>query len=120
MPEIPVANVDQAIAYYVNCLGFTFGWGDDAGGIGGIFRGSCRLFLTNAEFRERHGNTGPILFWINLDSKQAVDDLYAEWKASNAKIVAAPEDQPWKLREFMAADLNGNLIRVFYDFRWDG
>jgi hypothetical protein len=26
---------------------------------------------------------------------------------------------PWKLREFMAADLDGNLIRVFYDFRND-
>ena len=24
-----------------------------------------------------------------------------------------------KLREFMAADLDGNLIRVFYDFRGD-
>lgn len=23
------------------------------------------------------------------------------------------------LREFMAADLDGNLIRVFYDFRWE-
>lgn len=25
----------------------------------------------------------------------------------------------WKLHEFMAADLDGNLIRVFYDFRGD-
>ena len=37
----------------------------------------------------------------------------------HAKIVSEPEDQPWKLREFMAADLDGNLIRVFYDFRGD-
>jgi len=34
-------------------------------------------------------------------------------------IVYEPEDKPWKLREFMAADLDGNLIRVFYDFRRD-
>jgi len=27
--------------------------------------------------------------------------------------------KPWKLREFTAADLDGNLIRVFYDFRRD-
>jgi hypothetical protein len=37
-------------------------------------------------------------------------------KAAQAKIVA---DKPWKLREFIAADLDGNLIRVFYDFRRD-
>ena len=34
-------------------------------------------------------------------------------------IVYEPEDKPWKLREFIAADLDGNLIRVFYDFRRD-
>ncbi len=60
-----------------------------------------------------------ILFWLNLDSKTEVDQLFAEWKAAQAKIVAEPEDKPWKLREFMAADPDGNLIRVFYDFRHD-
>ena len=49
-----------------------------------------------------------------------MDELFAEWKAAGAKIVSEPEDKPWKLREFMASDLDGNLIRVFYDFRRDG
>ena len=119
VPEIPAANVDQAAAYYVNTLGFTFDWGDDQGGIAGISRGNCRLFITNRSFRESYGNIGPILFWLNLDSKVEVDELFAEWKAAQAKIVSEPEDKPWKLREFMAADLDGNLIRVFYDFRGD-
>jgi hypothetical protein len=44
---------------------------------------------------------------------------YAQWKAAEAKIVSWPEDKPWKLREFMAADLDGNLIRVFCDFSTD-
>jgi hypothetical protein len=48
-----------------------------------------------------------------------VGELFAQWKGSHAKIVSEPEDKPWKLREFMAADLDGNLIRVFYDFRRD-
>ena len=119
VPEIPAANVDKAAAYYVNTLGFTFDWGDDQGGIAGISRGNCRLFITNRSFRESYGNVGPILFWLNLDSKAEVDELFAEWKAAQAKIVSEPEDKPWKLREFMAADLDGNLIRVFYDFRGD-
>ena len=84
-----------------------------------ISRGNCRLFITNRSFRESYGNTSPILFWLNLDSKAAVDELFAQWKAAHAKIVSEPEDKPWKLREFMAADLDGNLIRVFYDFRGD-
>ena len=46
VPEIPAANVDKAVAYYVNTLGFTFDWGDDQGGIAGISRGNCRLFIT--------------------------------------------------------------------------
>ena len=119
VPEIPASNVDKAAAYYVNTLGFTFDWGDDQGGIAGISRGDCRLFITNQSFRESYGNIGPILFWLNLDSKAQVDELFVEWKAANAKIVSEPEDKPWKLREFMAADLDDNLIRVFYDFRGD-
>jgi len=119
VPEIPAANVDQAAAYYVKTLGFTLDWGGDQGGIAGISRGNCRLFITNRSFQEHYGNTGTILFWLNLDSKAEVDELFAEWKAAQAKIVSAPEDKPWKLREFLAADLDGNLIRVFYDFSRD-
>lgn len=119
VPEIPAADVGKAIAYYVDKLGFTFGWGDDEGGIAGIFRGRCRLFITNRAFREHYGNTGPLLFWLNLDSKDEVDELFKEWKAAQAKILSEPEDKPWKLHEFMAADLDGNLIRVFCDFRHD-
>ena len=119
IPEIPAANVAEAAAYYVDKLGFTFDWGDDKGGIGGVSRQNCRLFITNRSFRESHGNTGPVLFWLNLNSKAEVDQLFAEWKAAQVKIVSGLEDKPWKLREFTAADLDGNLIRVFYDFRGD-
>lgn len=119
VPEIPAANVDKAAAYYVSALGFTLDWGNDAGGIAGISRGDCRLFITNRSFHESYGNGGPILFWLNLNSKAEVDQLFAEWKATGAKIVSEPADKPWKLREFMVADLDGNLIRVFYDFHND-
>ena len=119
VPEIPASNVETAAAYYVNKLGFTFDWGDDQGGIAGISRGSCRLFITNPTFRQHYGNTGPILFWLNLNSKAEVDTLHEQWKATQTKILSEPEDKPWKLREFMAADLDGNLIRVFYDFSRD-
>ena len=119
VPEIPAANVDTAAAYYVNALGFTLDWGGEEGGIAGISRGDCRLFLTNPSFRDSYGNPGPILFWLNLNSKAAVNSLHAEWTAAGATIVSPPEDKPWLLHEFTAADLDGNRIRVFYDFRRD-
>jgi len=119
IPEIPVASIDEASTYYVEKLGFTFDWGDEQGGIAGISRNNCRLFLTNRSFRESYRNEGTVLFWINLESKTEVDELFAEWNAAQAKIVSSPEDKPWKLREFVAADLDSNLIRVFYDFRRD-
>ncbi|MBL8231880.1 MAG: VOC family protein [Bryobacterales bacterium] len=119
VPEVPVADVSQAASYYVETLGFTLDWGGNGGGIAGVSRGDCRLFLTDPAFREPYGNQCPILFWLNLNSKADVDQLFAEWQSARARIVSGPEDKPWKLREFTAADPDGNLIRVFYDFSRD-
>jgi len=120
VPEIPVSNVDKAAAYYRDHLGFTIDWGDvGGGGIGGVSKGNCRLFLTNQAFREGHGNAGPVVMWINLNSKKEVDDQHEMWSRQGVRIASSPESKPWMLHEFTAADLDGNLIRVFYDFRGD-
>lgn len=116
VPEIPVGNIEKAAGYYVNVLGFRFDWGDEEGGIGGISQGACRMFLTNPAFRAHYGTRGPVTVWLNLNSKQEVDELYRRWRQAGAKIAGEPEDKPWRLREFRAEDLDGNQLRVFYDF----
>jgi predicted lactoylglutathione lyase len=118
VPEIPVAELGTALAYYQQQLGFSHDWGDESGGgIAGISQGSCRLFLADPAFRERrYGNLAPILVWLNLSSRLQVDDLHDQWSRAGAKIVSPPESKPWKLYEFTAADLDGNVLRVFYDF----
>jgi len=120
VPEIPVHDIDKAGEYYKRKLGFQLDWGGEDGGIAGISKGHCRIFLTNTAFRGHYGNSGPVLIWFNLNSREEVNQLYEQWKSSEAIIVSEPEGKPWKLHEFTAADLDGNLFRVFYDFSRDG
>ena len=116
VPEIPVTDIAAAAAYYQETLGFTLDWGGEALGLAGISRGNCRMFLANEQYRKKFGNVGPTLTWLNLDSKEEVDELYRAWSASHARLLSAPESKPWGLHEFTAADPDGNLFRVFYDF----
>lgn len=74
------------------------------------------MFLANSEYRKEHGNVGPVLTWLNLESKEEVDDLYRLWSTCKAKLLSAPESKAWGVHEFTAADLDRNLFRVFYDF----
>ena len=119
VPEIPVSDVDKAAEYYANVLGFSHDWGSDAGGIGGISQGDCRMFLTNPAFRAGRGPSSPVIVWLNLNSKEEVDELFERWTNAGAAFVEGVEDKPWNLREFRVADPDGNQLRVFYDFSWE-
>jgi uncharacterized glyoxalase superfamily protein PhnB len=116
VPEIPVRDINEAATYYKDNLGFTLDWGGEELGLAGISKGNCRMFLANSGSRKEHGTVGPVLIWLNLESKEEVDDLYRLWSIGKAKLISAPESKPWGLHEFTAADLDGNLFRVFYDF----
>jgi predicted lactoylglutathione lyase len=116
VPEVPVSDLNQALHYYQHSLGFTIDWFAQDLGLAGISKGNCRIFLANEQYRKGYGNIGPSLTWLNVNSKEAVDELHRTWTASQAKLLSAPESKPWGLHEFIAADLDGNLFRVFYDF----
>jgi uncharacterized glyoxalase superfamily protein PhnB len=116
VPEIPVRSLNEAIAYYQNKLGFTLDWSGEDIGLASISKGNCRMFLANHEYRKGFGNVGTVVTWLNLDGQEEVDALYCLWNASQAKLISTPESKPWGLYEFTAADLDGNLFRVFYDF----
>lgn len=116
VPEVPVADLKAAMEYYRDKLGFNLDWTEDGIGLAGISRGACRLFIANEEYRAHPGNVGPIVIWLNLDSIDAVSDLHSDWSGRGATIVAVPESKPYGLHEFRAADLDGNVFRVFYDF----
>ena len=115
-PEIPVADLTAALAYYRDRLGFEIDWSDDVLGLAGISRGEARLFMATTFFREGQNNAGPLVLWINLTGRAEIDALHQEWGAADADILASPEAKPWKLYEFSVRDLDGNVLRVFYDF----
>ena len=119
VPEIPVTDMNAALDYYQRKLGFDIDWGGADGGIAGISKGQCRMFLTDRDFRAQHGNAPPVMIWLNLSSKEEVDELYEIWSTGDGRIVSPPASKPWKLHEFTASDLDGNLFRVFYDFSRD-
>jgi hypothetical protein len=54
--------------------------------------------------------------WLNLGSKAEVDELHRAWQSTDAILLSTPDSKPWGLHEFTAADPDGNLFRVFYDF----
>jgi hypothetical protein len=51
VPEIPVRDIKEL-------------------GLAGISKGNCRVFLANLDYRKEHGNIGPVLIWLNLESKR--------------------------------------------------
>jgi uncharacterized glyoxalase superfamily protein PhnB len=116
IPEIPVSDISAAVTYYERRLDFTVDWVGEDVGLAGISKGDCRIFLANDEYRKGYGNVGPALIWLNLESKDQVDEIYRMWRNSEATLMSAPESKPWGLYEFTAADPDGNLLRVFYDF----
>lgn len=117
VPEIPVTDMAKALTYYEEKLGFTVDWGRDGGGIAGISQGRCRIFLTDKEFREYFHNAPPVVVWLNLDSKEEVDELYEKWNGNGAKVLHPPESKSWsRLHEFVVTDLDGNIVRAFYNY----
>ena len=118
-PEIPVAELAPALAYYRDCLGFTVDWADEELGLAGLSQGESRLFMSSARYRAGQPDRGPAVVWLNLCSRTEIDELHARWSAAGARIAAPPAAKPWKLYEFLAHDPDGNALRAFYDFAWE-
>jgi predicted lactoylglutathione lyase len=118
-PEIPVANLAIAVAYYRDQFGFNIDWAEQENGFACVSRGDTRMFMTTPAFRSHDDFRAPIVLWWNLNNRAEIDALHDEWAKAGAIITDPPEAKPYKLYEFFARDVDGNVFRVFYDFRWE-
>ena len=107
VPELPVADVESAQAYFRDRFGFTVEWLFPGGEIGAVSHGDCAIF-----FRRTDGPIHPGTFWIFAED---VDAAYRDLKARGANIVDDIEDKPWGLRQFTVKDMNGNVFYIHHD-----
>ena len=102
VPELPVADVEQAQQYYRDVLGFEIGWLYPGKEIGAVLREDGTLF-----FRKRTPPFEPAIHWVFVED---IDGAYQELKSSGANIPDPLETKPWGLRQFTVMDLDGNLF----------
>jgi uncharacterized glyoxalase superfamily protein PhnB len=77
---------------------------------------------TSGSSSSRHASpdaTGGSVIWLNLSNKDEVDEPWRRWRDAGAKTLELPDGKPWKLREFLAADGDGNQSLFFCDFSRD-
>ena len=107
-PILDVESVEASMEHYVAKLGFTrnWDWPDDAEDktFGSVANGDVAIFL--AETKPPIKPT-----WVFYDVNDA-DTVHAAYVESGAKIREAPNDKPWGSREFLAEDLDGNILRI--------
>ncbi len=107
VPELPVADVEQAQHYYRDVLGFEIGWLDPGKEIGSVSCGKVAIF-----FRRRQRPFEPAVHWVFAED---IDSTYEELRSSGSKIVEPLEKTPWGLLRFTVEDLDGDRFYVHCD-----
>ncbi|HVW96818.1 MAG TPA: VOC family protein [Mucilaginibacter sp.] len=127
IPALPVINIDKAVVFYENKLGFKLRVQKE--GFAAMVRDGIEIQLWEACDRSWR-----FKFWLFLNpiisgaesflagtascsiEVEGIDELYQEYKATgvlyNAKTVV--ENQPWGHRDLATLDLHRNLI-TFYE-----
>lgn len=102
-PELPVADVRATQAYYRDALGFRIAWLYQEE-YGAVYNGKTELYLRR--------ETGPIERCCVFVRVANADDVLAEYREREVKIVAEIATHPWGMREFTVEEINGHRFRI--------
>lgn len=104
VPVLPVDDLARSLAFYTR-LGFE---------IRSEYDGYAILGFGDAELHLAQNDMGPDYFswsgaYLRVDDADAV---HAAWAVAGARIIKAPTDEPYGIREFATEDPDGNLWRI--------
>ena len=102
-PRLPVSDVEKALAFYVDQLGFTLGW---KWGAPLTHANACRDSVAVDLISSPAGRIGTAMAYIQICG---IDAYFAELKGRN---VGSSEigDRPYGMRDFEVVDPFGNRI----------
>ena len=98
IPVLPVKNLQNSIAYYVEILGFREDWQGDT--IGSVSRDGCHIMLN-----EETKASGLGWVWIGLEDAT----LFEEYKRKGVQVRQEPQNHEWAY-EMKFEDLDGNVL----------
>jgi catechol 2,3-dioxygenase-like lactoylglutathione lyase family enzyme len=101
-----VADVKASLAYYQDKLGFdkAFEYGTPTYYVG-LCSGGVQLHLMEAGRTPRQPGHGAVSIFVD-----DVDGLHAELVQRGARVLKAPADYDYGLRDFDVADPDGNML----------
>lgn len=105
VPILPVRNMDESLAFYLDVLGFKVAWIWDDNGYAAIQCGDIEFHLDVQESFTTY-RAHSYLFVQNID------EIYTLYKSKALDIVQDIEQKPWGVREFTFRDVNGHMFRV--------
>ena len=116
IPSIRVADLAEALDFYVGRLGFT-AEGDTAEPNVSIVRGDARLMLEtaadfygdayNAAIRKRLGSASPNALYMEADD---LEELHRALQDSGTPIIDPLAERPWGQAEFTVEDPAGTWL----------
>ena len=103
---LTVTDITASLAYYRDKLGFdlAFEYGKPTF-YAGICSGKVTLHLMSASRTERKPGQGAVSIFVDN-----VDALHADLVKRGAKVIKAPANYDYGMRDFDVADLDGNTI----------
>ena len=101
-----VQDVLASVAHYRDVLGFTVGftYGEPTF-YAGVERDDVTIHLQAAHATKRQVGQGAVNIFVT-----EVDALYDELKTRGARVLNAPKDYPYGMRDFDLDDLDGNRL----------
>ncbi len=115
-PVLCVNDLVKSLMHYEQVLGFKVSWkwsenetfeNPSHPTFACVSRGDCSVFMCE----KGQGNPGS---WIclNVNSREALDQIFQEYTTSGADIVEKPIDRPWGMCEMIVKDIDGNVFRM--------